>query len=237
MSGINFSLDIGQAAESLFDISGSQARQQAAIDQQERWNRADRRFDREKFGWAQYQQRKSWTREDSRFQRMLADANKAGISLSTALGAGGATPTTVGIPGHSGTRVMGNQRGPSMRGAMAAEFAFANAMTKKMQHDSALEQQFQADLAYWNSKQAEQDYAKSSQNSPLPKKYLLYDNNLDEAQRHIRSGGFVIPNGASMELPESIGAYQFGVPYFKEENFLNKAITNPGKYKIEAFQP
>lgn len=235
-------MSFGISIDPLSWISGNEdrrlAEQQAA--EQRNLNALDRQFEKEKFFWSQHSQRKQWQREDNRFQRLVADANKAGISVTTALGAGGSTPVSVGIPGHTGKRIAGNRIGRNGTGAIRAEMEFANQVTRKHAHDSALEQQFQADLAYWRSKQAETDYWKSQKDAPLPKKYTLYDDNTEEARKHISSGGYVIPTGASMELPESIGAYQYGVPYWKEENFMNfdpSRSRYPNRWDVNIVNP
>lgn len=229
MGGI--SLDIGGLADSVFDFSGNQARADKQIAAQETWNRATFGLDQEKFWDSQDRYRKEYDYRQNQFQNLVRDANKAGISISTALGASGSSPISTSIPGHSGKTVAGNSYAKNYSGKAMMDMDVIGQSQKTLMYNQALEQQFQADLAYWNSKQAELDYNLST-GSPYPKKYQLYDDNIDEARKWIKNGGFVVPHGASMELPESIGAYHFGKPYVTPEDLKQDLSDNPNRYKI-----
>lgn len=222
------SIDLGSIAGA---ITGSRSAENA-LNEQRAHNRATNILEADKYRYSQGVYLDQKKREDNRIQRLVNDANKAGVSINTALGAAGSSPITAQIPGHTSKRVGGNAN--TISPSVVASLQKTSETQKSIENSTALEQQFRADIAYWDAKKRELEYNRSVDGSVYPKKYMLYEDNMKEAQEHIRRGGFVIPAGASMELPESIGAYQFGKPYATEEDFLQRMDErkNPNRYKI-----
>ena len=86
---------------------------------------------------------------------------------------------------------------------------------------SSQDRLFSNQASYWNYKALnEHKKWQGAGDNQLPNRYDLYNDNTVQAMQHIGRGGFAMPAGASMELPEMIGAYNFSRPYAKEEQFL-----------------
>jgi type II secretory pathway pseudopilin PulG len=184
-------------------------------------NQASMRLDNEKFRYAKQRDRIQDEQYRTRLQTLLKDANAAGIPISTALGAAGSPPTSVSIPGHSTQRVAGTGRtiNPDI---MPYLQQIGNAYAaKKTENDlirdtnAAFESGHNAAYAHYRMLNEQYLYNQNINRKPegMPKKYDLYIDNTQEAINHIKAGGFAIPAGASMEMPEAIGAYHFGKPY------------------------
>ena len=224
---VGISLDPGQWIQ-----SGKQNElAQNQYKQQEFWNEVSSARDRERLDFAKEQYRDArmdkWSR--NHMKKLVKDANEAGLSISTALGgASGSTPTTVSIPGQTTNRVLGNANTGGSKGALA--LSLQNAQQKSQlenqlisSQDRLLSQQAQ----YWTYKALnEHKRWQGAGDNQLPTRYDLYEDNTSQAMEHIRKGGYVMPAGSSMELPESIGAYNFGRPYVKEEQFLTPPNVN-----------
>lgn len=231
----SLSFDVGGLLDDVFDFSGNQERADKQLAQQDLYNQRSFNLDKDKFLYAKQRQTYEDKRADSALQRLAKDANAAGLSVASVLGTSGASPASVSIPGHTGARVAGNTFVPRFGNRVLADMQFKSANEKSRDRNSALEQQFNADIAYWNAKKAQQDYQiVEDKTGVLPKRYQLYSDNTQEAMDHIRNGGYVIPTGASMELPETLGAYEYGRPYIKEEDFLRRIDQdqNPNRYNI-----
>lgn len=104
MAEIDYGINLNpvSAVDSILDFSGNKRR---AEEQRARDNaRADRYERREVLDrlWNQQQYFESLRRDDSKLQRLVKDANAAGISPMAALGGPGAAPTNISIPGQGG---------------------------------------------------------------------------------------------------------------------------------------
>lgn len=184
-----------------------------SMHQSQEWNRMQHQLDLRKQRFAEQQYRDA--KYDNQYEKLVNDANKAGISITTALGSAGATPPSVGIPGQTTKRVSGNKHNNI---TADVQMKVINDAQAKLLQAQGVNAYHQASLNMWRAANEKKKNQGIGQNE-LPKKYDLYQDNTEEAKAHIRNGGFAVPSGASMELPESIGAYHFGKPYITEEDF------------------
>lgn len=99
---INIGINPIAAADAVFDISGNQQAQKDAQAASERWNMYDRRVDADRYLDARSDYWRGLKRDDTRISRMLRDAKSAGIGPLAALGAPGASPTQISMPGRVG---------------------------------------------------------------------------------------------------------------------------------------
>lgn len=225
MASIEF--DPIQTLDTFFDISGNQRRADQQIAQQNQYNARANFLDEQKFHHSRLQYaeskaryRRQMERDDNKLQRLVKDANAAGISISTALGAPGSTPISAqipGMPGH-GTRVAGNAKQIDTSGLLKAQVQMG--VAKSAQELEAFSydinrKRFDSDFAFYRMLQekAKWEASRNPEQPQLPNRYDLYRNNYDEAVEHVNKGGWAIPAGASMEMPETIGGYYFMKPY------------------------
>lgn len=125
----SISIDPFSAVDSVFDLSGNQNRADRAYQSSEKWNQIGHRFDREKFEFSKQQYRDQKLAQENRLQNLVKDAEAAGISVSTALGAAPASPVTVGIPGSTTKRVASNQYSNPLAGSSSLQIAEATVRT------------------------------------------------------------------------------------------------------------
>ena len=143
-------------------------------------------------------------RQDNQLQRMVTDANKAGISISTALGAQQQAPVQVSIPGH-GTRRAGTaaQRANVDMGDVTMRTQIRNAQQIQLDTNMVNKSKADADTAFYDMLLKKQEWEKSRNPSvpELPNRHYLYYDNTKEAIEHYNSGGYVRPAGAELEMP------------------------------------
>lgn len=230
MPDYGISIDPLGAADMLFDISGNQARADRAYHQQNVYNQISTQLDRKKYDFARLQYIEGKRRDDNKLQRLVADANKAGISISTALGAAPSTPVSVSIPGH-GTRVAGTAKAKQMPSSNL-QITPQDVVSMEQQSNITNRTKAEADYAFFrmlNEKEKwEQSRAKAQQGDipeNLPNRYQLYYDNTKEAIEHYQNDGYVMPTGAQWELPQTLGGYEYFRPY-----------TKPGKSRYDAEQ-
>lgn len=223
MAGLSLSLNPFQMIQDQYnaDRAYDTARSQNA--RQEVWNQLSHELDTKKYLFSKQQFYEGNLRQDNQIQRMVNDANKAGVSLSTALGAAPSAPVSVSIPGH-GTRRVGtaSARAPSMQGA--PEFTIDMQQQQSEQNNNITNRtKAEADLAFFKMLNEKHKWEQNRANAlhgdvpdQLPNRYELYTDNTKEAINHHRSGGYVMPTGAQWELPQTMGGYEFSRPYWKQ---------------------
>lgn len=232
MADIGFSLDPVGTADMMFDFSGNQARADRQIAQQNVYNQISTQLDQKKYDFSRLQYLEGKRRDDNKLQRFVTDANKAGISISTALGANPSSPVQVSIPGH-GTRVAGTAKTKQIprSNMQVTPQAAATEQTANITNRTRAE----ADLAFYrmlNEKAKWEQSRNPIQDIPeaLPNRYDLYLDNTIDAIRHYKQGGYVLPTGAQWELPQSMGAVEWARPYAKQDKRSQEKINNYLKY-------
>ena len=216
MPELGLSLNPIQVLDSITDFSGNQARADQQLQQQNTWNKYSHKLDQQKYWFSKQQYHEGKIRDDNKIQRLVKDANNAGVSISTALGANPSAPVQVSIPGH-GTRVAGTARAQPIPQAQAQiSPAQQHATVSQLNRDRA-----DADFAFYRmlNEKARWEKSRADAHAPpeaYPNRYEFYTDNTKEAIKHYQNGGYVLPAGSSMELPESFGLYNYSRPYVKQ---------------------
>lgn len=214
------------AIDALTDFSGNQSRADRAYADQAAYNQRSEQLDNKKYQFSREQYLQGMRRDDNKLQRLVADANKAGVSISTALGAAPSSPVQVSIPGH-GTRRAGTANAKAMpQSQMSINPNSEQTEAQKHLTVSALNQsRADADYAFYRMLNEKGRWEKSRADAnalpELPNRYEFYRDNTKEAIEHYQKGGYVLPSGASMELPETLGGYNYFRPYVKQNGKEN----------------
>ena len=223
MFGIN--INPVAAADMLFDISGNQARADRAAAETARLNNMSIRAEQKRQFFAEQQWRDQKEMHRTRFQTLKADAEKAGMTVHQALGGAGSVPTGVSIPGQ-GSRIAPDARTKELGNIMQLSIAKREHAGGEIAQNQIFESSANAAYAHYRFLNEQMRYNEAINKDPerLPNKYDLYNDNTQEAVDHVRRGGFALPAGSSMELPQHIGGYQYYSPFmggyrYKEEDF------------------
>ena len=194
--------------------------QRQQMNQQTQYNQRSEQLDNKKYHFAREQYLEGMRRDDNKLQRFVQDANKAGVSISTALGAAPSTPVQVSIPGH------GTRRAGTAAQKQNVDMGSVNMQIGTKRNETALQTDIHnlhrtradADYAFYRMLKEKQDWERSrgpAVPETPPNRYELYTDNTKEAIKHQQSGGYVMPTGAQWELPQSMGGYEFSRPYWK----------------------
>lgn len=215
--GLDIVLDPIGTLDAVFDFSGNQARadQQIAYSEEQRLLDNQYRARQER----SYEQNlaRERQRQDEYLQRLAVDAQKAGISLLSALGNPGATPMSLGMPSGQGGRVAGTYKRTPLP-AMKAAYSVGQKYDEADRYHGARLTQNQADYWYWKSKQVEGNFNSSFGNDPDPKGeypslYIKAIDNSEEAMKWYEDGYWPANNPMlNLEYPESIGGYYYAKP-------------------------
>lgn len=220
---VNLSIDPVAAADAVFDISGTQSANRRAEARNEYWKQMDYRMDADKWRTSQLWRIEDQKRADSSLQRLINDAQKAGISPNAALGVGGSAPISAQIPMGQGGRASGTYQRRSPFESIASM-----SIAAKSASDIALSKKYEAEAfaAHWRGMNEQAEFFTPTKLPPipgqeprssLPNLYIPVNNNYDEA---VNMGFPVLNPDLNFEMNESVGSYYFFKP--RPEGYLNQ---------------
>lgn len=138
MSGIGLSLNPLSILDPIFDLSGDQEARDTSMARSEEQRRLDNAWRRNQEYRRQAERTQDQIRDDAKLQRLVSDAQKAGIGVNAALGGGVQSPMSISVPAGQGGRVHGTyHRQSPMELSISTRILLATAKKTEAEAESA----------------------------------------------------------------------------------------------------
>lgn len=213
MADLNLSIDPVSVIDSMFDISGNQARANAQYQASETQRYYDNQWRMQQENRRRYEWRKEHDRADTYLQRLVEDAQKAGISPTVALGGSGYSPAMINVPSGQGGRVSGTYQRMSLPEArISASLVNKAKIDELASYHGARGISADADYKRLQAENLRNEFKQKWNRDGTPKMsgrgslYVPFVDNIDEAKTWYDQGLVPMLNpDMNVELLETVG--------------------------------